>query len=99
MVRERPRPVRDTRRQMMFLPKHNHLPTVLFLVKVRGALTQEALKNVVPVEVSEMQVGVAGRRGSGSGGVGLLERLRGARRADGKRRAMDEALMPVGASR
>jgi len=49
--------------------------------------------------VSETQVGVAGRRGSGSGGVGLLERLRGARRADGKRRPMDEALMPIGASR
>lgn len=46
MVRERPRPVRDRRRQILFLPKHNHQPTVLYLIKIRGRLTEKELAGV-----------------------------------------------------
>jgi len=98
MVRERPRAVRDTRRQMLFLPKHNHLPTVLFLVRVRGAFTTEALEDVVPIQGLERDVLVAERRADG-GGNGFFDKLRGSRRVGGRRGPVGEALVPVGASR
>jgi len=96
LVRDRPRPVRDRRRQLMFLPRHNHLPTLLYLMEIREELTAEKLQSVQgQVAAVEVAPVTPARRNSN-----LLDVLRGIRRPSaGSRVPTNASVLPAGASR